>query len=83
MPMAAYPPSRHAPHTLRSAILRADLPPPFRHAQIRAKILSKDNVLINLTVDPAAMEAVTKEITAFVEKLPATPAAAPPPSAPT
>jgi len=50
---------------------------------VRAKVVSRDNVLINLTVDDAATPAVTSTITEFVTKLPETPAAAPPPSTPT
>jgi len=50
---------------------------------VRSKVLSRDNVLINLTVDPAALDAVVDEITTFVERLPEHPAAAPPSSAPT
>jgi len=49
---------------------------------VRAKVLSQDNVLINLTVDPAATATVVEEINGFVHKLPETPAAAPPPSTP-
>jgi len=49
---------------------------------VRAKILAQDNVLINLTVDPAAVPDVQAEIDAFVERLPPKPVASPP-SAPT
>ncbi|KAL1528741.1 hypothetical protein AB1Y20_010073 [Prymnesium parvum] len=45
--------------------------------RVRAKILAKDNVLINLTVDPAAMEQVLVDVHALVDKLPEKAAATP------
>jgi len=54
-----------------------------RLERLRAKIISRDNVLINLTVDGAAMDDVTATVGKFVEKLPEVPMEAPPPSSPT
>lgn len=50
---------------------------------VRSKIISKKNVLVNLTVDPAATPSVVDDINAFVDKLPAEPKAASPSSSAT